>query len=130
MCTTSPVHIFFPDLITEYCVKSINYELPHYIIIPLLCYFISLRPKYSLCHFVLKQRQYMFFPHSQRPSFTFSLHLLVLITEYLERLLNGFCAFILRSGMNERDFTGVLLFHRVMPNMQSRNKPYMIADDC
>jgi hypothetical protein len=48
MRTTRSTHLILLDLIVLiYLVKSTDYEAPHYAVIFIPCYFLSLRSKYS-----------------------------------------------------------------------------------
>ena len=69
---TCPAHLILLDFITrtifDAAYRSLSSSL--YSFLPLPCYLVPLRPKYSPQHPILKHPQPTFFPHCQRPIFT------------------------------------------------------------
>jgi hypothetical protein len=54
----------------KYLVRSTEHKAPHYVVLSIPCYLISLRPKYHPQHPTLKISQTMLFLQCEGPSFT------------------------------------------------------------
>jgi len=65
-----PISIFSFWSPAQYLVSSTNHKASHYVVFPPLCYLISLRPKYSPYHPILKHPQPTFLPQYDFRSFS------------------------------------------------------------
>ena len=69
-----PISFFSIWSSEQYWVSSTDHSAPHYIVSPLPCYLVPLRPKHSPQHPILIYPRPMFLPQCKWPSFTHSQH--------------------------------------------------------